>query len=67
KVLPDTPAENAGLKSGDIITEIEGYRINNEQTIFGVFQEFRTGQEIEVKIIRDNNELIKKMKLEKNK
>ncbi|HCY75968.1 MAG TPA: 2-alkenal reductase [Ignavibacteriales bacterium] len=67
KILPDTPAENAGLKSGDIITEIDGYKINNEQTIFGVFQEFRTGQEIEVKIIRDNNELTKKMKLEKNK
>ena len=67
KVLPNTPAENAGLKSGDIITEIDGYKISNEQTIFGVFQEFRAGQEIEVKIIRENSELTKKMKLEKNK
>lgn len=67
KVLPNTPAENAGLKSGDIITEIDGFKISNEQTIFGVFQEFRTGQEIEVKIIRDNSELTKKMKLERNK
>jgi len=67
KVLPDTPAENAGLKSGDIITEIDGFKISNEQTIFGVFQEFRAGQEIEVKIIRDNSELTKKMKLERNK
>ena len=60
KVLPNTPAENAGLKSGDIITEIDGYKISNEQTIFGVFQEFRAGQEIEVKIIRENSELTKK-------
>lgn len=67
KVLANTPAENAGLKSGDIITEIDGYKISNEQTIFGVFQEFRAGQEIEVKIIRDNSELTKKMKLERNK
>jgi serine protease Do len=67
KILSNTPAENAGLKSGDIITEIDGYKISNEQTIFGVFQEFRTGQEIEVKIIRDNSELTKKMKLERNK
>lgn len=66
KVLPDTPADNAGLKSGDIITEIDGYKINDEKTIFGVFQEFRAGQEIEVKIIRDNSELTKKMKLDKN-
>jgi serine protease Do len=67
KVLVNTPAESAGLKSGDIITEIDGYKISNEQTIFGVFQEFRAGQEIEVKIIRDNSELTKKMKLERNK
>ncbi len=51
----------------DIITEINSYKITNEQTIFGVFQEFRAGQEIEVKIIRDNTEMIKRMKLEKNK
>ncbi len=67
KVLPNTPAENAGLKSGDIIIEIDGFKISNEQTIFGVFQEFRAGQEIEVKIIRDNSEVTKKMKLERNK
>jgi len=67
KVLTNTPAENAGLKSGDIITEIDGYKINNEQTIFGVFQEFRAGQEIAVKIIRDNSELTKNMKLVRNK
>ncbi|MCZ7611251.1 MAG: trypsin-like peptidase domain-containing protein [Ignavibacterium sp.] len=65
KVIPNTPADKAGLKAGDIIVEIEGYKINNEQTIFGVFQEFRAGQEISVKIIRDNSELIKKMKLDK--
>ncbi len=65
KVISNSPADKAGLKAGDIIIEIEGYRINNEQTIFGVFQEFRAGQEISVKIIRDNSELTKKMKLDK--
>ena len=66
KVVPNSPADNAGLKPGDIITQVEGYKINNDQTIFGVFQEFRTGQEISVKIIRDKKELTLKMKLTKN-
>ena len=66
KILPNTPAEDAGLKVGDIIVEIEDYKINNENTIFGVFQEFRANQEIKIKVIRDNSEIIKKMKLEKN-
>ena len=67
KILPNTPAENAGLKSGDIITEIDDYKISNEQTIFGVFQEFRVGQVIKIKIIRDNKEQTKDMKLERSK
>lgn len=66
KILPKTPAEDSGLKVGDIIVEIEDYKINNENTIFGVFQEFRANQEIKIKVIRDNSEIIKKMKLEKN-
>jgi serine protease Do len=67
KIISKSPADKAELKTGDIITEIDGYKINNEQTIFGVFQEFRAGQEITVKVIRDDNELTKIMKLEKIK
>jgi len=66
KVAPNSPADNAGLKPGDIITQVEGFRINNDKTIFGVFQEFRAGQEVSVKIIRDKKELTLKMKLTKN-
>jgi len=66
QIVKDSPAEKGGLKVGDIITEIEGFKINNEKTIFGVFQEFRAEQQISLKIIRDDQELTKKMKLEKN-
>jgi len=65
QVAPASPAVKAGLKVGDLIVEVDGFRINNEQTLVGVFQEFRRGQIVDIKIIRDNEELIKKMKLEK--
>ncbi|AFH49193.1 Trypsin-like serine protease [Ignavibacterium album JCM 16511] len=65
RVVPNSPADEAGIKTSDIIFEVEGYKINNEQTIFGVFQEFRVGQTITLKILRDNNELTKRMKLVK--
>jgi len=67
KVYRNSPAEIGGIEVGDIITEINNYKINNENTIFGVFHEFRTGQVIDVKIIRDHNELTKQMKLERSK
>ena len=66
KVVSKSPADDAGLKAGDIITQIDNYKINNDQTLFGVFQEFRTGQEISIKVLRDNSELTYKMKLKKN-
>ncbi len=65
QVAPASPAVKAGLKVGDLIVEVESFKINNEQTLVGVFQEFRRGQIVDIKIIRDNEELIKKMKLEK--
>lgn len=63
RVVPNSPADKADIRVGDIIVEIEGYKINNEKVLFGVFQEFRVNQTVDVKIIRENKELIKKMKL----
>jgi serine protease Do len=65
KVYPNTPAETGGIEVGDIILEVEGFRINDENTMFSVFHEFRTGQTITLKIIREEKELNKQMKLVK--
>ncbi|HEY7750808.1 MAG TPA: trypsin-like peptidase domain-containing protein [Ignavibacteriaceae bacterium] len=65
KIYPNTPAEEAGIEVGDIIIEVEGFKISSESSIFGVFHEFRTGQQVSVKLIRNNTELIKKMTLER--
>src|SRR3972149_7396694 len=64
QVLPKSAASRSGLNVGDIILQVDEYKINNEQTLIGVFQEFRTGQTISIKILRDNEQLIKKMTLE---
>ncbi len=65
KIYPNTPAERGGIEVGDIITEVDGFKISNENSMFSVFHEFRTGQTITVKIIRDDKESIKTMKLVK--
>ena len=63
KVYPNTPAEKGGIEVGDIILDVNGYKINDENTMFSVFHEFRAGQTITLKIIRDEKELTKQMKL----
>ena len=67
KVYPGTPSDKAGLQVGDIILKINEFQINNDNTIFGVFYEFRTGQEIDISIFRDGEELNKKMLLEQSR
>ncbi len=65
KVLNNTPASKAGFKEGDIILRVNNYMINDEQTLVGVFQQFSTGQTINVKVLRNNKIITLKMKLEK--
>ncbi len=65
KVYPNTPAEKGDIEVGDIIVEVEGFKINNENSMFSVFHEFRTGQSITLKVLRDDKELTKTMKLVK--
>ena len=64
KIFPGAPADKAGLQVGDIIFKINEFQINNDNTIFGVFYEFRSGQVIDILIVRDNKEMHKKMTLE---
>ncbi len=63
----NSPAQKAGLQVEDIIIGVGGFRINDENTLGGIIQEYRTGDTVDFKVLRDNKQLIKKMKLEKMK
>jgi serine protease Do len=65
KVYPNTPAARGGIEVGDIILEVEGYKINDENTMSSVFYEFRTGQTVTLKILREDKEITKTMTLVK--
>lgn len=67
QVLPNSPAQKAGIEVYDIITGINNFKINNETTMIGKLQEFRTGDLLDVKIMRDGSSMIKKMRLEKKR
>jgi serine protease Do len=67
KIYPGTPSDKAGLQVGDIILKINEFQITNDNTVFGVFYEFRTGQEIDIAIFRDGEEINKKMLLEQSR
>jgi S1-C subfamily serine protease len=53
EVVPDSPAEAAGLKAGDIIIEFEGEEINTAEALWQTIQNCEVGQEVEITYIRD--------------
>lgn len=63
-VAKNSPAKKAGLEVYDIILSVDNIKVNNDNTLIGVLQEFRTGETVDVKVLRDTDTLIKKMKLE---
>lgn len=66
-VAKGSPAAKAGIQVGDIIYSIDDLRINDDSSLIGILYEYQTGDVVNIKILRNNEELIKKMTLEKKK
>ena len=59
-VVPDGPAEKAGIKEADIILEIQNKKINLKNPLQDILQEFKVGDEIKLKILRSKKEIFLK-------
>lgn len=64
-VVPDSPADKAGLKTGDIIISINDEKINETNDIATVIREFMPGDRIRLAYVRDGIE--NEVELELNK
>ena len=65
EVYPKSPAEKAGLKEGDIITEFAGKAIDNFEDLVAATERVRPGQVVTVEVLRNNKTLSLKLKLGK--
>jgi len=66
-VIAGSPAEKAGVKIGDIITEIDGKKLSDEkaQPLANYINTKKIGDNISIKLFRDNKEMSLMAKLEK--
>lgn len=64
KVEEDTPAEEAGLRSGDVIVKINEEKVKNPNDVIEVLSDFKKGDEINVIVIRHGKSKSLKVELD---
>lgn len=55
-IVPESPAERAGIKQGDIIIEVDGKDVDEMNKLPRLVATLHVGKEIRVKVIRDGKE-----------
>ncbi|MEI7638808.1 MAG: DegQ family serine endoprotease [Syntrophus sp. (in: bacteria)] len=58
EVFKGDPAERAGIRAGDIVTEINGKKIKDTHDLLLSIASFHVGDKVSIKIIRDGREMI---------
>lgn len=66
-IVPDSPAEKAGLKDGDIILEVNEKKLSSENDLAKAIQNFKVGDQIALKILREGQNQILPVVLEERK
>lgn len=51
------PADKAGVRDGDIITSVNGYKVGEVASVSTLISEYEPGQKVELKVLRDGREL----------
>jgi len=54
-VTPDSPAEKAGIKSGDVIVEVDGKKVTDSRHLKLEVARFHPGQTVPVKVLRNGS------------
>ena len=55
EVTPDSPAAKAGLMQGDVITELNGERVDESRALRLKISQLAPGSSVRLKVIRDGN------------
>ena len=64
QIVPDSPAERAGLLRGDVLTSIEDNEVNTPAEVREVLSDYKAGQRIFIELTRGGETMRKSLTLE---
>jgi len=67
QVFPNDPADNAGIKRGDIILEVNGHKVETGRELSRMIAESPVGQEVALVVLRKGSEKTFRVELSKRK
>tara|TARA_Y100001968_G_scaffold201510_1_gene185030 strand:+ start:3566 stop:4642 length:1077 start_codon:yes stop_codon:yes gene_type:complete len=56
-VLPDSPADRAGLRRGDLVISAKGYEILDPKSLLEKVEQSQIGMPFDLKVVRNRNEI----------
>jgi C-terminal processing protease CtpA/Prc len=57
KILPDSPADKAGLQTGDVLLRIDGQRIQTSRDVRELLRSLDNSRDLQVEVLRDGQPL----------
>lgn len=66
-IMPDSPASKAGILAEDIILEVNGQKVNRDNSLGSLIQQYQVGDTIQLKILRNGKEILINVSLAERK
>ncbi len=57
-IIPNSPAAQAGLQVNDIITAVDGVKVNQSNSLTGLLYQHQSGQVVSLSILRNNKKIV---------
>jgi S1-C subfamily serine protease len=57
QVVPDSPAESAGLRPGDVILQFQGKKIQSADDVRSILKRIRIGERLPITVVRGDHVL----------
>jgi 2-alkenal reductase len=54
-IVPGSPADDAGLREGDILTDVDGVRIDDEHGLDDILSQYEPGDTVNLSLLRDGS------------